>query len=93
MLNVESVGLSPEQFFQLCRDNPEARIELTAQKEIIIMSPTNMKTGMLNAEITWQLVSWAKQDGRGIAFDSSTLFTLPNGAKTFGSAVFDFRGS
>jgi len=81
MLNVESVGLSPEQFFRLCRDNPEMRIELTAQKEIIIMSPTNMKTGMLNAEITWQIVDWAKKDGRGIAFDSSTLFTLPNGAK------------
>jgi hypothetical protein len=43
------------------------RIELTAQKEILIMSPTNMKTGMLNAELTWQLVDWAKKDGRGIA--------------------------
>jgi hypothetical protein len=51
MLNVESVGLSPEQFFRLCRDNPEMRIELTAQKEIPIMSPTNMKTGMLNATL------------------------------------------
>ena len=60
MLNVESVGLSPEQFFRLCRDNPEMRIELTAQKEIVIMWPTNMKTGMLNAEITWQLVDWAQ---------------------------------
>jgi Uma2 family endonuclease len=29
MLNVESVGLSPEQFFRLCSDNPDLRLELT----------------------------------------------------------------
>src|SRR5437773_11404004 len=80
VLNAESVGLSPEQFFRLCRDNPELRLELTARKEIIIMSPTNSKTGMLNAEITRQLANWAKKDGRGVAFDSSAGFTLPNGA-------------
>src|SRR5438034_6721528 len=80
VLNTESVGLSPEQFFRLCRDNPELRLELTARKEIIIMSPTNSKTGMLNAEITRQLANWAKKDGRGVAFDSSAGFTLPNGA-------------
>jgi Uma2 family endonuclease len=81
MLNVESVGLSPEQFFRLCCDNPYLRLELTAQKELIVMSPTNPKTGMLNAEITFQLVNWAKRDGRGVAFDSNAGFTLPNGAK------------
>ena len=36
VLNVESVGLSPEQFFRLCSDNPELLLELTAQKEIIV---------------------------------------------------------
>src|SRR5712691_1682476 len=34
VLNAESAGLSPERFFQLCRDNPELHLELTAQKEI-----------------------------------------------------------
>ena len=33
VLNVASVGLSPEQFFRLCGDNPELRLEMTAQKE------------------------------------------------------------
>jgi Uma2 family endonuclease len=80
VLNVESVGLSPEQFFRLCGDNPELRLELTAQKEIIVMSPTNSKTGMLKAEITWQVQNWAKKDGRGVVFDSNTGFVLPNGA-------------
>ena len=81
VLNVESVGLSPEQFFRLCSDNPELRLEMTAQKEVIVMPPTNSETGMFNAEITYQLVSWAKKDGRGVAFDSNTGFVLPNDAK------------
>jgi len=91
VLNAESVGLSPEQFFRLCRDNPELRLELTARKEIIIMSPTNSKTGMLNAEITRQLANWAKKDGRGVAFDSSAGFTLPNGASRSPDASWILR--
>ena len=31
VLNLQSVGLSPEQFFRLCGDNPELRMELTAR--------------------------------------------------------------
>ena len=81
VLNAERVGLTPEQFFRLCGDNPEFRIELTAQKEIIIMSPTGSKTGWRCAEILRQLANWAKQDGTGLAFGSSTGFILPNGAE------------
>jgi len=80
-INVESVGLSPRQFFQLCRDNPDRRIELTARKELVIMSPTNKLTSIINAEITRQLVTWAELDGRGYAFDSNVLFVLKNGAR------------
>jgi Uma2 family endonuclease len=80
-LNVESVGLSNEQFELLCRDNPDMRIELTAERELIIMPPTGFITGSRNAELLYSLVAWAKKDGTGICFDSSTLFTLPNSAK------------
>ena len=91
VLNVESVGLSPEQFFRLCGDNPELRLELTAQKEIIVMSPTNSKTGMLNAHINYQLMNWAEKDGRGVVFDSNTGFTLPNGASRSPDASWILR--
>ena len=80
ILNVESVGLTSEQFVRLCRDNPDLRLELTAQREIVIMPPNWTKTGMQNAEISSQLWVWAKADGTGITGDSSTGFTLPNGA-------------
>jgi Uma2 family endonuclease len=38
-------------------------------------------TGARNAEISLQLSTWAKRDGRGIACDSSTGVALPNGAR------------
>ena len=91
VLNVESVGLTQDQFFRLCGDNPELRLELTAQKEIIVTSPTNSKTGMRNAEINRRLGNWAKQDGRGVFFDSNTGFVLPNGANRSPDASWILR--
>ena len=81
VLNAGSAGLTDDQFFRLCSDNRDFRIEMTAQKELIIMSPTKPKTGWRNAKITMRLGIWAEQDGTGVVFDSSTIFTLPNGAK------------
>jgi len=80
-LDLHSVRLSDEQFYQLCRDNEDLRLELTSEGELIIMAPTGGTTGSSNAEVTFQLRRWAKKDGTGISFDSSTMFSLPNGAK------------
>ncbi|MBI2876469.1 MAG: Uma2 family endonuclease, partial [Candidatus Tectomicrobia bacterium] len=80
-LDVHSVGLSDEQFHRLCQNNRDLRIELTAQGELIIMPPTGSKTGWRNAKIIHRLTAWAEQDRSGLTFDSSTGFTLPNGAK------------
>jgi Uma2 family endonuclease len=81
MLNVQSVHLTDEQFYRLCQDNPDLRFELTAQRELVIMSPTGSKTGWRNSKINQRLANWAEADGTGISFDSSTGFTLPDGAK------------
>ncbi|HXG92399.1 MAG TPA: Uma2 family endonuclease [Blastocatellia bacterium] len=81
VLNVQSVGLTEEQFLRLCRDNPEINFELSAEGELIIMPPTGMITGNRNSRLTRRVDEWAEKDGTGVAFDSSTLFTLPNGAK------------
>lgn len=80
-LNVQSVSLTDEQFEKLCRDNPDLRIELTSRGELIVMPPTGMKTGWRNSILTHRLTEWAQKDGSGLAFDSSTLFTLPDGSK------------
>ncbi len=78
ILNTENVGLTPEQFFRLCGDNPELRLELTAQKEIIIMPPAGSESGGTNFNIAAQLAEWIKRDRTGKGFDSSAGFTLPN---------------
>jgi Uma2 family endonuclease len=44
------------------------------------MSPTGSETGESNFRLSGQLFIWTEQDGTGTGFDSSTGFTLPNGA-------------
>lgn len=80
-LNLKAVQLSEEQFLHLCEENPDLRLELTSQGELIIMPPTGIETGKRNSRVTRYLDIWAEEDGTGFACDSSTLFTLPNGAK------------
>ncbi|MBL8190957.1 MAG: Uma2 family endonuclease [Acidobacteria bacterium] len=69
-----------DTFYELCRQNPDLRLERTAKGEVIVMPPTGGETGSRNSEIARQLGNWKKADGTGAAFDSSTGFKLPNGA-------------
>ena len=80
-LNVKSAALTDEQFYHLCADNRELRLELTASGELVIRSPTGAKTGRRNARLTRRLDTWAEKNNTGVTFESSTGFTLPNGAK------------
>ncbi len=74
------IDLSPEQFYEFCLINHEWRIERTAEGDLRIMALAGGGTGSRNTIITLMLTTWALQDGTGVAFDSSTGFTLPNGA-------------
>jgi Uma2 family endonuclease len=73
--------LSEEEFFEFCMLNKDLRIELTSAGDLIIMPPTGGKTGILNFKLIAGFGVWVEKDGTGKGFDSSTLFTLPNGAK------------
>ena len=44
------------------------------------MPPAFSDTGNRNVKIVQQLANWADEDGTGEVFDSSSGFTLPNGA-------------
>jgi Uma2 family endonuclease len=78
---MKGVGLSDEQFTQLVAENSDLRFEFTANKELVVMAPAGGETGRRNSRLNQRLANWTDQDGRGIAFDSSTGFVLPNGAK------------
>jgi len=74
------LNLTDEQYYQLCQNNPNLKIERDKQGKIIIMSPTGGETGRRNIDILGQLWLWGKQNpGLGVAFDSSTEFSLPQG--------------
>ncbi|PMB27776.1 Uma2 family endonuclease [Fischerella thermalis] len=75
-----AIDLTDEQFFQLCQNNRDLRLERTAEGDLIIMPPTGWKSGNRNAKLTARLELWTEADGTGLAFDSSTGFKLPNGA-------------
>jgi Uma2 family endonuclease len=75
------VDMTDAQFFDFCQLNRELRIERTATGDLIIMPPTGSATGGRNFNLIGQLWRWTDQDGKGIGFDSSTGFTLPNGAQ------------
>ena len=74
------IEMTREQFFELCQLNRDLRIERTAEGDLVIMPPTGGETGARNAELVMQVKLWAKRDGSGVVFDSSTGFDLPNGA-------------
>ncbi len=73
--------MSEQEFYEFCRRNPDLSLELTSEGDLLIMPPTGGKTGIRNAILIMRLTAWALADKSGRAFDSSTLFTLPNGAK------------
>jgi Uma2 family endonuclease len=68
--------MTDEEFFRFCHENKNLRIERNSNLEIIIMSPVSSLSGLHSSEIFFQLALWCRKDGRGLAFDSSTGFTL-----------------
>jgi Uma2 family endonuclease len=76
----ESEPMTDKQFYEFCAVNRELRIERSASGDVIVMPPTFSDTGNRNLKIVQQLANWSDRDGTGEVFDSSTGFTLPNGA-------------
>ncbi|MBP5975433.1 Uma2 family endonuclease [Brasilonema sp. CT11] len=75
-----AVGLTDEQFYQLCIANEPWQLELTQTGELIIMPPTGGESGIRNSDLTTDLNLWNRQTKLGKVFDSSTEFKLPSGA-------------
>lgn len=72
--------ISDDDFFEFCQLNREWLIERTSDGDPIFIPPTGGETGGRNFDLTGSLYIWSKANGTGKGFDSSTGFTLPNGA-------------
>jgi Uma2 family endonuclease len=82
LLDIHSITLrvTHEEFEKLCQDNPELRLELTANGELITMAPAGWESSKRNLNLATDIDLWNRQTKLGEAFDSSGGFTLPSGA-------------
>lgn len=74
------IEMSDEQFSDFCQANSDLRIERNSRGEVIIIPPAFTETGAVNFNLVIEFGIWAKRDGTGKGFDSSTGFVLRNGA-------------
>jgi len=73
--------INDDEFESFCRHNPDIELELTKEGELVIMPPTGGETGIRNFSLIFEFGKWLEKNSKGVAFDSSTVFKLPNGAK------------
>ena len=73
LLDVSNTTLTvtPEQFDRLCIDNPDLRLELTPNKELIVMAPAGGESSEKNLDLAIEVGIWNRQTNLGRAFDSS----------------------
>ncbi len=85
LLNVSNTVLTvtSEQFDRLCADNPDLRLELTPNRELIVMAPAGGESGEKNGDLFLDVGIWNRQTNLGRTFDSSTGydFTAFGGGK------------
>ena len=80
-LDFSPLKMTDEQFYEFCQRNQDFRFEMDKEGNLIIMPPTVLETSNRNSEINFQLGLWSEKHESGLAFESSGMFTLPNGAK------------
>jgi Uma2 family endonuclease len=71
-VSTTTLTVTPEQFMSLCLKNPDLRLELTPNRELIVMVPTLPISGQRNGDLSGQVWYWNRQTELGAAFDSST---------------------
>jgi len=82
LLNTSHITLriNHQEFEQLCQDNPELRLELTASGELITMAPAGWESSERNGKLYLQVANWNLKTKLGKVFDSSGGFTFPSRA-------------
>jgi Uma2 family endonuclease len=80
-LDLSTLKLNDEQFYQLCVANPEHPLELTREGVLVVMPPVGGESGNKEMELGADLTIWNRQTRLGKVFSSSTIFKLPLGGK------------
>ena len=80
-IDFSKATLTDQQFYYLCRQNESLRFEMTAQGDLIVMSPVGGDSGRYEMSIGARVWNWNEATQLGQVFSSSTIFRLPSGAK------------
>ncbi len=74
LLDVRGVTLrvTPQEFDRLCETNPDLRLELSKDGELIVIPPTGGESGKKNLTLAARVWNWNDRTRLGFAFDSST---------------------
>ncbi|MBW4666874.1 MAG: Uma2 family endonuclease [Cyanomargarita calcarea GSE-NOS-MK-12-04C] len=80
-LNLSTLKLTDEQFYDLCVANPQQPLELTRAGILIVMPPVGGESGKRELNLGSQLYVWNEISQLGEVFSSSTIFKLPLGSQ------------
>ncbi len=81
LIDLSTLKLTDEQFYQLCVTNPDLVLELTTKGVLIVMPPVGGESGGREADLITDLNIWNRQTQLGKVFSSSTIFRLPLGSQ------------
>ncbi len=81
LLNLDAISnLTDDEFFRLCQDNDQYKIERDKNRNIIVMAPTSSETSEWNANLLFEIKNWCRKNNQAAVFDSSGGFIFPNDA-------------
>ncbi len=80
-LDLSTLKLTDEQFYQLCVANPEQPLELTAEGVLVFVSSVGGGSGSKESKLNARVFNWNEETQLGEVFSSSTVFKLPNGSQ------------
>jgi len=80
VLKTDAFKMSDDEFFAFCAQNRDLNIERTAEKEIVIMSPSGNQISAINLKLYLLIGKWNEKAKLGVLTDSNGGFYLPNGA-------------
>ncbi len=83
-------GENPNKLYQrICAlYEDRGKIEQDEKGNVHVMAPTGGESGTQNAEVIADLTVWARRNGRGKVFDSSTTFVLSKRLKLVPDAAW-----
>lgn len=80
--------LDDEAFFEICRENPDLRLEHDKNGNIYLMPPSSYESGRKESAAIMYLGLWNLQAKLGKTFSSQALFVLPDGSKRMPDAAW-----